>query len=75
MILFHYTVLWSLFWNIKQFTLIENITEELMEEYFPLILSVNFGSLVAGAIGYGHPYLPAVLSLTGISAQVEPARS
>jgi hypothetical protein len=59
-------VLWSLFWNIKQFTLIENIREELVEEYFPLILSVNFGSLAAGAIGYGRPYLPAVLSFTGI---------
>jgi len=59
--------LWSLFWNIKQFTLIENIREELVEEHFPVILSVNFGSLAAGAIGYGRPYLPAVLSFTGIS--------
>jgi hypothetical protein len=52
--------------SVKQFKFIENIREPLSDQYFPLLLAVNFGSLAAGAIGYGRPYAPPIVSFTGI---------
>jgi len=66
MIFFNCIVLCSLFWNIKQFTHVKNISEKLTDQHFPITLTVNFGLLAAGAIGYGRPYLPSIISFAGL---------
>ncbi len=66
MILLNHIVLWTLVWNFKQFKLIKNFQEPVTDKHLHLFWAINFGSLAAGSIGFGRPYLPPILCFTGM---------
>jgi hypothetical protein len=66
MIVFNYLVIWALVWNFQQLKLIKDFSEPITEKHLSLFMAINFGSLAAGSIGFGRPYLPTAISFIGL---------
>ncbi len=65
-IIFNYIVLYGVFGHLKELKYIKDIKEKLTDKHLAFSMSVTFGSLATGSIGFGRPYVPPIIYFFGI---------